>query len=420
MNEQAFDIWREIIEQGTKCLAQERYPEAEKYFAQGVALAQELGIAVALAFSLRLWATAKVKLGQLDQAKEGFEKALDICQAIDNRKGISEAKAGLASVFLAKGSLEEAARCYEEAIEVYPPSSPRLRLAMIYTDLGQVYSNMEDWGKAQNAYQHAINLCQFSGYQRGVGELSVLMGEIFYKQGKIEEAKKWISESCIIFLGLDSESSLANAFQYLAFIHFETDELEAAIQHQLRAIALWLRQKDEQEASESCYFLSKILQRYGEINEAQNYTEISIKLYQKMDLGLAVRYQSLAGIAFLKADYPLAERLYLKALQLFEANHDDLKCAEVCESLATVVELQGRAQEALKWQTLSVNKLSPHGLQAVTAIMRLGDYHNKRRKYYEALKCYWQAWEIAESFGLDTREIEKRVQKVSMNIRMKK
>lgn len=412
MNEEMLNIWRKLMDSGTLSLSQEEYAQAEGYFVQSVGLARQLEVPEIVAFALRLLATSRVKLGKLEMAESGFHEALAICESIENAKGMAEAWAGLASVLLGRELFAQAAEAYERSIEVYPLTSPSLRLGMLYSDLGQAYSLLEQWEKARHAYGRACELCSLNGYMKGTGELEVLIGEICYRLGEKKDAETWLKKACQDFAKLNDLSTLADALQYLAFIYYDQNELEIAREQERRAVGLWIQLGMEQEASESCYFLSKIEQNLGD-KEAEEYLELSIDLYAQEDFGLGMRYHSLAGLALTALDLPKAQGHYNEALRLFEQVREDGKAGEVCETLAVLADLEGHKKEALAYYTQAVKHLQGYPDQVIETLQSLATFFEKYRDYRNALETYWQALRTARENGLESDGIELAVQRVS-------
>jgi len=407
------------MEEGTQCLGEEQYLKAEQYFSQGLIKAYQLTVPEIVAFTLRLLSTVRVRLGNMDFAEEGFREALRICQDIQNTKGMAEAWAGLASVSVKKGMLLEAATKYEQAIAVYPSSSPLLRLSMLYADLGQVYTTLEDWMRAERAYTHAHGICRSNGFPKGEAELGLLLGELYFRQEKITEASNYLKQACQIFAQIDDEVALSNTLQYLALVYFEHNEMRLAFECQQRAVALSLRFDTRSFFSESCYFLSKIEQFLENYEEAKYYLEVSIQFYSEQDLDLALRYQNLASLFFLSMDLAKAELYYLKALSIFETL-DDVRIGEVYEALAALKEIKKRKGGPGNTQSFSEKKSQQEGDSALEALIRLAELYEKQRKYRDALECYWKALEMGRDAEMSTEWIETRVQRVSKRLRRKK
>lgn len=419
MHDGELTVWRSLMEEGTQCLGEEQYLKAEQYFSQGLIKAYQLTVPEIVAFTLRLLSTVRARLGNMDFAEEGFREALRICQDIQNTKGMAEAWAGLASVSVKKGMLLEAAMKYEQAIAVYPSSSPLLRLSMLYADLGQVYTTLEDWKRAERAYTHAHEICRSNGFPKGEAELAVLLGELYFRQQKITEASNYLKQACQIFAQIDDVLALSNTLQYLALVYFEHNEMRSAFECQQRAVALSLRFDTRDFFSESCYFLSKIEQFLENYDEAKYYLEVSIHFYSEQDLDLALRYQNLASLFFLSMDLAKAELYFLKALSIFETI-DDVRIGEVYEALAALKEIQERKGEPVNTRSISEKKSQQEGDSALEALIRLAELYEKQRNYRDALECYWKALEMGRDAEMTTDWIETRVQRVSKRLRRKK
>jgi len=420
MNDVELSLWRNFMERGTQCLGEEQYLEAEKCYAQGLLKANLLAVPEIIAFTLRLLATVRVRLGNLDLAGQDFKEALRICREIRNAKGMAEAWAGLASVSVKKGMLQEAGREYEQAISVYPSSSPPLRLGMLYADLGQVYSTLEDWIRANRAYAQAQELCRSNGFPKGEAELDVLLGELHFRQGRKTEAAKNLKRACQIFVEIADVVALANTLQYLALLYFDQNDMWLAFECQQRVVALSLRFDDRDGFSENCYFLSKIAQFLEDAAEAIYYLQLSIQFYPEQDLDLALRYQSLAGLFLLATDFANAKRYYLKALIIFEAFHDKLRIGEIYEALAALAKSQERKEGRPNYQVNADVKSQLHEEFTLEGLVHLAEFYENRRNFRDALECYWKALERGRDTNVATDWLEIRVQRVSKLLRRKK
>ena len=420
MHDRELFVWRNLMEDGTQCLGEEQYLKAETYYIQGLLKAYQLTVPEIVAFTLRLLATVRVRLGNLDYAEEGFKEALRICQEIQNTKGMAEAWAGLASVSVKKGKFEEAAKDYQQAISIYPSSSPQLRLGMLYADLGQVYTALEDWGRAKETFSQAQELCRLYGFHKGEADLDVLLGELYFRQGQITIALKTFNRACQLFAKIADLVALSTTLQYLALLYFAQNEMQSAFECQQRAVALCLKFETSEVFSESCYFLSKIDQFLENNLEAKYYLELSIRFYPHQDLDLGLRYQNLAGLLFLSLDFTKAKLYYLQALTLFEKFDDQPRMGEVQESLDILMEIQERKEGPLKFQDKSDESFEFSREFTIEALVHLAEFYEKRHNFRDALNCYWKALDKGRDAEVETDWIEIRVQRVSKRLRRKK
>ncbi len=412
--------WRNLMEDGTQCLGDEQYLKAEKYYSQALLKAYELAVPEIVAFTLRLLATVRVRLGNLEFAEEGFKEALSICQDIQNAKGMAEAWAGLASISVKMSRLREAVGEYEQAIAVYPESSPQLRLGMLYADLGQVYTALEAWTKAKSAYSKALELCRLYSFPKGEAELDVLSGELCFRIGEKTQALKNLKHACQLFVQIADMVALSTTLQYLALLYFDQNEMLLAFECQQRAVALCLKYDSKEAFSESSYFLCKIEQNLENFQEARYYLELSIRFYPDKNLELALRYKSLGNLLFLSMDYAKSELNYLKALRLFESYQDDLRIGEVYDALTLLKEIQEQNEGSINFKDKADDWSKLHGKFTLEALVHLAEFYEKYRNYRDALECYWKALKRAREAEVATEWIELRVQQVSKRLRRKK
>lgn len=412
-------MWQKHLEAGIKCLSEGSIGEAEIHFQISMTEAEKIGVPVIIAFSQRLLATAYVRNNKLDEAQNGFQRALEYCLMLENKKGIAEAKAGLANVAYINGQYTKALSLYNEAISNYPQESSSLRLAVMYSDLGQVNVRMKKWQQAEVCFTKGRDLCRQYGYSKGEAEINLYLGEIYYSQGKINEAKDKFIEVARFFSLIDEEVSLANALQYLAFLMLDKEEYEEALLYQYRVIALYFHNKLYTEVSESYYLLSNILQALQLLDEAEQSLQLSLRFYKGFELGLAIRYHGLAIIAIMRKDYDEAKKYYYEALKYFQFFGDGSKVGDVCEELTFLlkykdIDLNDNYLKGIPFRNLNQD------ISKYEIMTKLAYTMKNRGNNLVALKCGWKALEIAKANKYETFETEKLIQNISESIRKSK
>lgn len=411
--------WQEHLETGIKYLGAGLPEEAQHHFEASLSEAESLGIPVVLAFSQRLLATAQVKNNQFLEAESGFRRALHLCRQLENKKGIAEANAGLASVSFLKGQYFEAAAYYLRAIEVYPCDSSLLRLGVLFSDLGHTYAKLKNWEKAEEMFRKAAATCKDNGYGRGEAEIELHLGEVYYHRGNYQSAQKLFLKSAKIFAAEGDELSLANAHQYLAFLCLETNHLDEALHYQHRVIPLYLKNKQYLEASEGYSLLSYILQGCGLLDEAEECVRKSLNYYQGFELGLAVRYQNLAVIAIKQKEFNKAKKHYLEALRFFQYAGKGPKIGEVSEELTYLIKFEEEFIKENLYQWLGDRDVD-WKMSSYEVMFNLAQSLKEKGNNIAALGYGWKALEIARNNRVESAQAELLIQNLSERIRKKK
>lgn len=412
----SFRKWQEHLEKGIKFLGDGNSNQAEVYLEASLREAEALEVPIIIAFSQRLLATSQVRNNKIDEAELGFRRALDYCIQLNNNKGIAEAKAGLASIFFIKGDYNQSIRLYKQAITIYPTDSSPLRLAVLYSDLGQVYGKMKKWEKAEQVFLKAGELCQSYGYNRGEAEINLYLGEVHYSQGKTKAAKEMFIRSARIFGLIGDYISIANVHQYLAFIYLENSMIVEALHCQYRVIALYYKYKQYLELSEGYYLLSNILQFAKLLDQAEESLKLSIRYYQGFEFGYAVRYHSLAVISIMKKDYDEAKKYYYEALKYFQRYGDGPKIGEISEELTYLLRYEDAYTKENIYKWLG-DKYFDVDMPKCEVMIKLANSLKEKGNNIGALRCGWRALEIAKTMKYDTDEIETLIQNISERIR---
>lgn len=410
--------WQELLESGIKFLSAGKYVEAEAYLERSLTQAEELGAAVIIAFSQRLLATVQLRINKVDEAEMGFQRALRYCRELNNHKGMAEALAGLANVFFVRNDYSRAIDLYEQAIEMYPQEASLLRLAVLYSDLGQVYARTRTWEKAVEFFAKAGGLCYQYGYGRGVAESSLFQGEALYSQGKITEAVECFIRAGKIFSLEKDELSVANTLQCLAFIYLEKNNLPEALLCQDRVVILFLKNR-QPELSEAYFLLSNILQGLELWNVAEETLKLSLRFYQGYEFGVAVRYHNLAVTAVQKKEYERAKQYYFEALKYFQFFGAGPKVGEISEELTYLIQYEDHSLNRNFYQRLFQENSDPESPKYEKMFL-VANILKGKGNYLEALRCSWRALEMATSVKRETGEIEKFVQELSAIIRKRK
>jgi len=417
--EGSFDKWQKLLEIGIGCLSESNLGEAEKYLEASLVEAELLAVPVVIAFSQRLLSTVQVRNNKLGEAENGFLRALKICIELNNKKGIAEAKAGLASVNFLRKQYSKSIDLYKEAISIYPPHSSPLRLAALYCDLGQVYVKASDWKKAEKVFLQAEEICKRNENPKGEAEINLCLGSICYNCGRIKEAKNRIHKSISLFTQIGDNISLADVHQYLAFIYFENQMIEEALHYQYRVIALYLKYAQYIKASESYYLLSNMLQYAKIFDQAEESLNLSLKYYEGLEFGYAIRYHSLAVLAITRKKYEQAKKYYFEALRHFQLHGDGSKVGEISEELTYLLQYEDYFIEEKLFEYLDDRGLDIQ-IPKYEIMLRLANCLTNRGKNMAALRCGWRALEIAKSMKCETNQIEALIQSISERIRKKK
>jgi tetratricopeptide (TPR) repeat protein len=223
-------------------------------------------------------------------------------------------------------------------------------------------------------------------------------------------------QAAVLFYMNRDQAALANTQQYLAFLCLENNQIEEALHYQYRVICLYLKCGRSKEISESYYFASNILQFYRHYDEAAGCLEISLKYYNGFELGLAIRYHSMAIVALMKKDYENAKKFYLQALKFFQFHGDGQKIGEISEELTFLLKYGDTCAKPDLYKQME-ERYNDGDMSKYEIMLQLANSLNNKGKNLAALRCGWRALAIARAMEYETEEPELMIKIISARIR---
>lgn len=94
-----------------------------------------------------------VKLGQLDDARKGFEDAADVFRELGDDVGLGEQLGNLGSVYRDMEAWDEALPCYRQALEIFERIEHKAGIAAQYSNISYACSGK---GELQEALDYAL------------------------------------------------------------------------------------------------------------------------------------------------------------------------------------------------------------------------------------------------------------------------
>jgi len=198
---------RDVVERsGTSKLAQQfqnnlalglqkqgRGEEAVAEYRKGIAIAVELEDEIGQARLLGNMAglyLAIDPLGELDTARECYQKAFEICHRWGQLDIETIWRVGLANVDFYSGRLEEAAEMYRQAIETFRLLQNRRGLGRNFSNLGETERMLGHYDVASDCFRRSVEVSHAIGDRIGEARSHLVLAEIHASMGDWDQARK--------------------------------------------------------------------------------------------------------------------------------------------------------------------------------------------------------------------------------------
>ncbi len=155
--------------------------------------------------------------GEIDAAENWFGKSVVNFRKTDLTIELARVVRNLAILLESSGKSEEALKVYHEAESLLEPTRFEVDKSDLYSSLGTLFFNREEFIKAETYYLKA-----YSPYMVDAGPLYTLatitnnLGNVYYAQNLLPEAERWLEKSLDTFLQANAHLMLANSMATLA------------------------------------------------------------------------------------------------------------------------------------------------------------------------------------------------------------
>lgn len=219
--------------------------------------------------SLLNYSGALANIEQDDLAIEYLEMILEDKEIIKNKIIKASLMNNLTSCYRKKHEFEKAILTCKESIDIMKNLKQYSKLAMNYLNLGNIYRDLEDWDKCEDAYIKGIELAKEHIVKREVGRGYELMASARCMQGKYEDcikyAQKAIEASNLVndyFRVAEAYIEMSRGYQKLGQTIPYINCIEQASNHYVK----------ENFYDEALEYLIKVVEYYN-----ANYNEVKVK-----------------------------------------------------------------------------------------------------------------------------------------------
>jgi len=408
-----------------------------EYAMQAIKLAGEQKNEANRARAIFLQADALKYLGKVEEAEQGYKKALDIYTKLKDNNGIAEANFNLGAfyrrmkdydaaysylikVIKSKKNLNAeilavsnrtmggmyasirdsqsfASSYYQAAINLYIETDNKKELADTYSDyLGAFYSTIGFYDSVVNAQQQAELLYETLGDVKKQATAIFRKGNAFLNKSNYEPAVKEFYKALPLFERINYKKGAATINNSIAVVFEKQRKFKESLDFYNKAMKSYTELDDKKELARATLNIGSILSQMisdsliSEFGE-ENYEEFSIKKH---------------GIIGLTQKYEVALKKNEDALKVIEAlpedNETKAMMASIYNNIGTISFNSGKYVEALEWFNKSLNLNQEMGrLEGIlTNMIGIVTSSEKMNDLETALEYVKKSEEIAKSQNL--------------------
>lgn len=217
---------------------QSNWPQAEDLATRAVKMARIQGDWEAEAEAVGVLISALQPQSKFDEALRLFDRVLEIGRKFEDHEKIAEALKNMGVVYARKGEYSRAVELYEEALELARKQDDLSLQAACLSNIGNVYFFQGDLDRAFTHYGEALTINNEIGNRAGTARQNLNMGLIQLQRGNHKEGQELLKVSASFFEALGDRSNLAITLSNLSETSLMVGDIDGAIEHADRALAI--------------------------------------------------------------------------------------------------------------------------------------------------------------------------------------
>ncbi len=300
------------------------------------------------------------------------------------------------------GEVEQALQYYQQALNLCPAEDER-ELASIYHYLGILKADKGEVDEAITLYNQSLEITQRIGYIQGKAATLHCLGRIYADKGELEQAIALYNQVLEIDERTGNVQGKAATLNQLGIVYANQGEVDEAIALYNQSLQIKERIGNLQGKAVTLHELGHIYANKGEVDEAIALYNQSLEIFERIGnlQGKAVTLHNLGGIYDNKGEVDEAIALFNQSLEIFERIGNVKGKAATLHNLAFIYVNKGEVDQAIAHynQSLEIEERIGNLQGKAATLHNLADIYAKKGEVDQAIALYNQSLEIKERIG---------------------
>ncbi|NEU77544.1 tetratricopeptide repeat protein [Nostoc sp. UIC 10630] len=207
------------------------------------------------------------QLGEVDQALNYYQQALNLCPAEDEQE-LASIYHYLGMLKANKGEVEQAIKLYNQSLEITERISNVQTKAATLHELGGIYANKGEVDEAIALYNQVLEIDERIGNVQGKAATLHQLGGIYANKGEVDEAIALYNQSLEITERIGDVQTKAATLHQLGILYANKGEVDEAIALYNQSLEINERIGNVQGKAATLHNLAGIYANKGEVEQA--------------------------------------------------------------------------------------------------------------------------------------------------------
>ncbi|MEG3957926.1 CHAT domain-containing tetratricopeptide repeat protein [Microcoleus sp. herbarium2] len=300
-------------------------------------------------------------------------------------------------------SLRKAIAKWEEALKLYREAGDRRGEAFTLTNIGQVYSDLEEKQKALEYYSQSLPLSRAVGDRKQEASILNSIGSAYSYLGEKQKAREYFSQSLLLHREAGNRYGEATTLNNIGLVYLELGENQKAKEYYSQSLPLFRSIGDRGGESTTLSNIGLAYSKLGESQKALEYYSQSLTLAQARGdrRGEAIALNNIGRVYSELGDNQKAKEYYRQSLPLRRAVGDRGGESTTLSNIGLVYSKLGENQKALEYysQSLTLTQALGDRRGEGIALNNIGRAYSELGKNQKAKEYYNQSLPLRRAVG---------------------
>lgn len=222
--------------------------------------------------------------GDLDSARQMYEKALGLVQGIGARLEIAGALNNIGNTLAAQGKVEDSTAKYREALAAATEIDDKPDQLRAQSNIGLNLMILAEFRKAQAAFQSSTGIARAIGNQQGTAESLINQASVSLYLGDLKQAELQANEALSISRSLGLLADVAYALTAVGDVQLAKDDLTGASSSYKESLEIRKQLGEGSAIATGQLSLATLTFEEGNLDQAfQMATDAALKLHELGD-----------------------------------------------------------------------------------------------------------------------------------------
>jgi len=282
------------------------------------------------------------------------QKALEMSEKINFKKGIGKAWHNIGVGNFVKGKYPLALEYYQKSLKIREEIGDTRGISASLITIGVIYENQGNYALALEYYQKSLKIAEKLGDKQGISNSLNNVGSIYYNQGNFALALEYYQKSLKIREEIGDKQGISASLNNVGIIYHEQGNYPLALEYYPKSLKIKEELGDKRGISDILNNTGLIYSEQGNYPLALEYHQKSLKIREEIGdkQGITYSLKELANVARQQQDYDKSIEYAQRSLQIAQEIRTPLEMLTASRILFETYKLKGDYAKALEYHEL--------------------------------------------------------------------